>query len=418
MTIAGTPTLDQAADLGNLIGSSPVSIQGTLGDGPGGTAEVEWFQFTLEHTARVTSLLGRQPGDTSLRGVLSLYNNDPFDFMDTQNPYGHRLIEQQADHAGNGQVSLDRLLGPGTYYLAVSGDGNTAFQPLIAGSGLPGSTGRFDLEVNVIDAGPAAGDGPVVLTSDPTPSEVLDRSPFVIRLGLSGAIDPWSVMDGLTAQLTFSPDATFGDGNDQVVPLASTNFAAPASELQLILATPLGPGYYQVHLSGDNGTGMPVVTGDDGTPLGKDAAHPNGQDFVETFQVAGIEGTTGADDTPATAHELGDLSTSGVVQVAGAIGDDPFYNGGPYAFDPLTNPGNDVDMYHFRVSGPGARRWWPRSSPAGSARRSIPGSASSGSTRPAARSGSSWATTTRITLPGQAIIFIHLCPATRCSSRA
>jgi hypothetical protein len=83
-----------------------------------------------------------------------------------------------------------------------------------------------------------------------------------------------------------------------------------------------------------------------GNPLGADAAHPAGQDLAFDFQVSGVEGRTGAgapaNDTPATAQELGDVTS--LVQVAGAIGDDPNF---------AAIPGADVDVYHFRVTGPG-----------------------------------------------------------------
>jgi hypothetical protein len=70
---------------------------------------------------------------------------------------------------------------------------------------------------------------------------------------------------------------------------------------------------------------------------------------VLTFHVAGVEGNTaagaGADDTPAGAHDLGDVSDGRLVRAAGTIGDDPT---DPVPFNP-----SDVDLYHFRVSGPG-----------------------------------------------------------------
>src|SRR5262249_37945271 len=54
----------------------------------------------------------------------------------------------------------------------------------------------------------------------------------------------------------------------------------------------------------------------------------------------------------ATAHSLGNITGVGLVQRAGAIGDDPAYD---FAnFDPfLANPAADVDLYHFTITGPG-----------------------------------------------------------------
>jgi hypothetical protein len=140
---AGTPneTLDHALDLGTLAGDPGVRVQGALGDGPAKATDVEWFRFTLDRAAQVGATLGRQPGSPTFRGALSLYNSDPFQSTDPYNPTGYRLLDQAIAGAEVGVAELDPLLGPGTYYLAVSGAGNLDFHPLLAGSGLPGSTG-------------------------------------------------------------------------------------------------------------------------------------------------------------------------------------------------------------------------------------------------------------------------------------
>jgi hypothetical protein len=102
---------------------------------------------------------------------------------------------------------------------------------------------------------------------------------------------------------------------------------------------------------GDPGAdGNPVLTDmTDTFNLGQDATHPHGTDFNAEFQVDGVEGATGPDDTAATAHDLGDLTQTDGVQVEGAIGDDPAYD----PTTPLWNAAADVDLYHFRISGPG-----------------------------------------------------------------
>src|SRR5262249_21178088 len=64
------------------------------------------------------------------------------------------------------------------------------------------------------------------------------------------------------------------------------------------------------------------------------------------------EGSGGGDDTAAKSTNLGDLTSVGVLQVSGMIGDDPFYRSGssnPYA----ANLAADVDLYHFEISGDG-----------------------------------------------------------------
>src|SRR5207245_3160273 len=96
-------------------------------------------------------------------------------------------------------------------------------------------------------------------------------------------------------------------------------------------------------------TGTPVIQDLATNPLGGTAANPSGHDYTYTFRVAGSEGiaasSAGSDGTPQTAHELGDITQAGLVQWAGAIGDDPT---DPVPFNPA-----DLDLYHFHVSGAG-----------------------------------------------------------------
>ena len=130
--------------------------------------------------------------------------------------------------------------------------------------------------------------------------------------------------------------------------------------MQLFPESPLAPGNYEVFLAGQSVGGSVVVTDLNGNDLNADPSNPDGQDVGDTFQVDGIDepsrrSDASSDDTAATAHDLGNLTYAGIVQVAGAIGVDPFYNPAdspdPSNPDPLYNPGNQVDMYHFRVSG-------------------------------------------------------------------
>ena len=102
----------------------------------------------------------------------------------------------------------------------------------------------------------------------------------------------------------------------------------------------LAPGDYQLILAGDSSIGNPVVLDLGGNPLGANAQQPAGQDFIWSFRVTGAE-----NNTPATAHELGNITNAGIAHVAAAIGDNPT---DPVPFDPA-----DIDVYHFRVAGPG-----------------------------------------------------------------
>ncbi len=339
-------TLNAAAILGDLSTSRPVVVSAAIGDSAAGAADVDWYAFTLDRPATVAlsaAGAGTQPP------VLSLYVRDPFDPGDPATFDGVRQLDQAEGTGPASGTLLTRPLAAGSYYVAASGAGNTLFSPLLADSGYGGQTGDYRLQLAAADLGLAPTEGPIVLASDPAPASTLDRSPTVFRLDLSAPIDPTTVLPGDDVSLTYNPAGTFGDGNDQDVPLAAFHFSDASTELQLSPAAPLTPGYYCLHVAGDAGANGDVLTGADGTPLGAGARHSSGQDFALTFHVAGVEGNTapgaGADDTRAGAHDLGDVSDGRLVQVAGVIGDDPT---DPVPFDP-----SDVDLYRFHVSGPG-----------------------------------------------------------------
>jgi methionine-rich copper-binding protein CopC len=149
-------------------------------------------------------------------------------------------------------------------------------------------------------------------------------------------------------------------GTANPVALASVNFSATTDELQLFPLAPLAPGNYVVWLAGDSSTDQAVLADPNGVPLGEDSAHPAGTDESFSFQVDGIDGVvgaTGSDDTASTARNLGDVTGAGLIQVSGAIGDDPSFNPNlspdPSNPEPQFIPANQVDLYHFEITGPG-----------------------------------------------------------------
>jgi hypothetical protein len=340
-------TLDHAAALGDLSVASSARVDAAIGDSPAGAADVDWYAFTLDRPATVALTAAGTPGVAP--PVLSLYVRDPSDPADPATLLGVRQLAQAAGTDPASGTHLDRALAAGSYYVAASGAGNNLFNPFLAGSGYDGQTGAYQLQVAATDLGLGAAAGPVVLASTPAPDSSLGGSPTVLRLDLSSAIATTTVRLGDDARLIRNPTGAFGNGSDQSVTLASFHFSSAATELQLTPAAPLAPGYYRLQLGGDTATNPHVLTGPNGTPLGADALHPAGQDFVLTFRVVGVEGNTAvgaaADDTPAGAHDLGDVSNGRLVRTAGVIGDDPT--------DPVPFDRSDVDLYHFRVSGPG-----------------------------------------------------------------
>ena len=336
---AANDTLDLAEDFGQLLDAEFARQSAAIGDSEFGSSDVDWYRFELEQPRRVS--LSTSEGSAAV--ALSLFNNSPFSFEDVHNLLGHRLLAQAE--------SIEQVLGAGTYFVAVSGAGNLDFHPFLAGSGVPGETGDYELTIAseaLSNSLPALS----VLASDPADGAELGSSPFVIRVQLAGQLDPGTLAPDDTVFVTFSPNADFTDGDELPVPLATYGYNSFASEVELTPAMPLGLGFYQVVLGGSQDSRFSVLTDLDGTPLGSDDANPSGADVSFTFAVTGIEGNSGdaasADDTPATAHELGDVTTAGLVQAQGAIGDDPYYDPN---VDSLLNPANDVDLYHFTVTG-------------------------------------------------------------------
>jgi hypothetical protein len=342
-------TLDQANSLGTLTGT--VAVSGAVAP-PAEPAQVNWYSFALTRPANVT--LSARPWFGQPGPVLSLYNSDASDFADLLDPLGHRLVAQAQGGVG-GAATITRPLAAGTYYVAVSGAGNRYFNPFLADSGYPGAGASYRLTLSETDLPLAPAGGPVVLASTPNAGDQLGSSPLVVRLDLSTALDPTTVLQGQDVRLTFNPTGQFGDpAMDQDVPLSNVNYTPEANELQIVPVDALAPGYYRVFLGGDSSGGQPVLLGASEVPLGTNAAHPSGQDFALTFRVTGVEGNPSgaADDTFATAHSVGNVTTAGLVQVAGTIGNDPAYD--PNNPDPnLANAAADVDMYHFQITGPG-----------------------------------------------------------------
>jgi methionine-rich copper-binding protein CopC len=357
LVVAPNETVDQAQDLGTL--SQPVEASGSIGNGPDGAADVTWYHFSLADSARVDLEVSTSAGQAPFASVVSLYNNDPQDFSDPYDVDGHRLLAQVEANPSDGAAADVQDLGPGDYFVAISGAGNLDFSPVIAGSGFDGATASYDLTISATDLG-LSGDGPTVLSSDPPSGAVLDSSPLAIRLEMSGPLDPSTILAGQTVQLFSGTSGMVNAGTANSVALASVNFSATANELQLFPLAPLAPGNYVVGFAGDSSTDQAVLADPIGVPLGEDSAHLAGTDESFSFQVDGIDGVagaTGSDDTASTARNLGDVTGAGLIQVSGAIGDDPSFNPNlspdPSDPEPQFIPANQVDLDHFQITGPG-----------------------------------------------------------------
>ncbi len=355
LQIEPNETIDQSHDLGAL--EQPASVFGSIGNGPDGPADVTWYEFELNDASRVNIRVSTPAGNPPFASVLSLFNSDPDDFGDPYDYDGHRLLAQLTADPSDGALAFSQNLAPGDYFVAISGAGNLDFSPVIAGSGFNGATGNYELTLSAVDLG-LSNDGPTVVSSDPAPGAVLASSPLAIRLELSGQLDPNTIIAGQTVQLEY---IQAGAGSPSTpAQLASANFSTAADELQLFPLSPLAPGQYTVELAGNSSGGELVLASPNGVPLGENGAHPAGADLSLSFEVDGIDGVVGAsssDDTVATAQQLGDVAGAGLAQVNGAIGVDPFFNPNsspdPSAPLPQFTPANQVDLYHFEITGPG-----------------------------------------------------------------
>jgi hypothetical protein len=334
--------------LGDLSSRGQLSVVGRIASLPSGAGQVDWYRFTLDHAAAV-KLETLDKGQSPFVSVLSLYDDDVGDYVDTYNPTGYRLISQSDGSLLGGDAQISQTLSPGTYFVAVSGAGNLFFSPIISGSGYEGSTGPYGLLLTAIPLALASSDGPVVVNANPAQGSALAASPFLLRVDFSSAIDPSSLNPGTNIRVLYSAKPFTDPGQTTQIGISGVNLGLGGMELQIAPSAPLVPGYYQIFLAGNTDSTPGVLVGLNHATLGANAGHRHGQDATISFQITGNEGkpgpATSADDTLATAHDLGSIAGSGLVQITGAIGNDSTDS---VSFDP-----SDLNLYHFRVTGSG-----------------------------------------------------------------
>ena len=301
-------TADRATVL-NL--NNSIAVDGFIGHGSCGAADVDWYQFQLAEPSLVDLEIGPQPNNQTPAAVLTLYNSDIFtdtgdyDFFGNpgqffENVYvGEPSLAQAQGSAALGEARILRELAPGTYYVAVSGAGNSYFNPFLADSGLAGAEGPYRLQITASD---------LSLPSSPQLLEA-EGSPLLLRLDLSAPLDADSS--------PINVDLVDQHGNDFSSALADWNFNSHSLELQVAMQYALDPGCYSV-----------IVTDENGGLL--------------------FQGNVTVQTTFGNDHDLQDITHAGLVQRAGILGDDP-----PFFDNPNLNPADDVQMYQFQISGPG-----------------------------------------------------------------
>jgi hypothetical protein len=343
----GGPTRDLAYPFPtDLDVSGHAGALGTIRNSASGGGGADWYSFTLVHVADVTVMVPHDPN--GLTATVTLFNTqtlNPFDSTqnDPYTPTGHRRLAQDDGAAHGGTASVELVLAPGTYYVAVSGSGDHDFAQAVAFSGETGATGPYGISLVAHDL-TLPGPGPVVIAATPTQGQGLNDSPLAIRVTLNALLDPNSIQPGTNVVLTDDSGNAIQlqqNANVSTDPTNGVLFDPAARELQVFPEMALAPGTYHLRLVG---TGSNALTSLDGAPLGSTGPHGRGKDYTLTFTVTGVEGVQGtppvANDTLGTATQL-NVSSSGLTQVYGTIGDDPF----------ASSTANDVDLYQFTVTG-------------------------------------------------------------------
>jgi hypothetical protein len=136
-TLTSTPNVGDtlstalATNLGPASGS--YSNTATLGGGAAGAADVDLYRFQVGTGSTITASTATPTGGTAMTAYLRLFDAN-----------GNEL----ANSGGGNSLSYTFAAG-GTYYLGVSGSPNTAYNPNVAGSGVTGTTGDYQLSASL-----------------------------------------------------------------------------------------------------------------------------------------------------------------------------------------------------------------------------------------------------------------------------
>ena len=157
-TIAG-------AFIGPTIDGSPVSpVVGTVGrDGANDRdSDVDVYSFQVV-----------SPGIVAIEVITNLDNPDDFDsYLRLFDANGNEIASNDDLGTTNSFSRIDATLEPGTYYVGISGVGNVAYDPNVAGSGIAGDTGNYSVEFSLNNQDPnglISGAQPISLGNDLEP---------------------------------------------------------------------------------------------------------------------------------------------------------------------------------------------------------------------------------------------------------
>jgi subtilisin family serine protease/subtilisin-like proprotein convertase family protein len=129
---AGTPVIFNSSGIATFTGAS-------IGDGPNAGLDVDIYRFEVSGPSLVVATVQAQrlPIPSSLDSVLRLFNAD-----------GAQLALNDNFDGLDSRVELFLPTG-GVFFVGVSGFGNAGYNPLIAASGDPQSTGDYTLAIEI-----------------------------------------------------------------------------------------------------------------------------------------------------------------------------------------------------------------------------------------------------------------------------
>ncbi len=315
-------TVVHAQSLGNFNNQS-ADINGSVGDGANDAKDVDFYKITLVQTTHL-SLTVTAADSANLNAIVSLYNTDLANTFDPSGYSGHRLLSQSVGSSGT--AALTRDLSAGTYYIAVSGEGNRYFFPMLQDSGRDGETGAYQLHID----GASIASPSFVLATEFDDVTQFDTNNFPVV-----HTPPQVLHYDTTSPLDVNADIQMYDIDYNPIPF-STYTSTSASELQITPSRALPPNTYQIFAYDSNSNLM----------------------IESYFTVDGVSGNTNGDapDTIDHARDLGDISDGSLAQFKGTIGDNsdytPLDSNGNAVLDPhIGNVVNQVDVYHFTISG-------------------------------------------------------------------
>jgi hypothetical protein len=138
-------TIPLAFDTALSNGSGTFKNAGVIGDNPNvaPNLDVDFIKFQLNAGEKITIDIDAAEIGSSLDAVLRLFD-----------AAGNKLAISDDAPAPGELFSLDPYITftattSGTYYVAVSGFKNLGYNPLVEGSGIAGSTGNYNIELNV-----------------------------------------------------------------------------------------------------------------------------------------------------------------------------------------------------------------------------------------------------------------------------